>query len=144
MARKANQIRSNDQARALEQALRVGAFGPADACKVVRSLRGHSQKQFAQQIGLSVKIIKSLESGRGNVGFQWIEKVAAAAGMRIAFIAGSSSVELFDPRERMKQERLRRIADSDAVSSGKFSEAQLHKRNAMSLGDVEYALPELS
>jgi hypothetical protein len=63
--------------------------------------------------------------------------------MRIAFIDAKSAVELFDPRVRILEERRRRIADARAVSNGKLSAAQLLDRNAMSMDDVDYELPEL-
>jgi transcriptional regulator with XRE-family HTH domain len=144
MARVAQRVRDPQVAEALQSALERGWFAPSKACRVVRALGGHSQADFAAHLGVSVKVIKALESGRGNPRYASLEKIAGAMGLSVAFVKPSVSVDLLDPAERAKEARRRRLADAQALASGDVSEGDLHRRNALRVDDVEFELPELA
>ena len=144
MARVARKIRDPDLAEALHSALERGSFAPSKACRVLRVLRGQSQADFAAHLGVSLKVIKALESGRGNPRFDSLEKIAGAMGLCVAFVKPSVSVDLLDPAERAREERRRRIADAHALASGQISESELHRRNALRVDEVHFELPELA
>lgn len=144
MARQPNRIRDAEQAQALRMALERGAFSPADASRVLRALGGHSQAEFAAEVGLNLKVIRSLESGSGNPRFDSLQKIAAAFGLRVAFVKPSLSIELMDPDARAADERRRREADAEALQVGRISAHDLHRRNALQVGEVSFELPKLT
>ena len=144
MARVAHKVRDPELVQALHRALEQGSFAPSKACRVVRALQGHSQADFAAHLGVSVKVIKALESGRGNPRFDSLEKIAGAMGLCVAFVKPSVSVDFLDPAERAREERRRRIADAHELASGQVSESELHRRNALRVDDVHFELPELA
>jgi transcriptional regulator with XRE-family HTH domain len=144
MPRVADRIENVEIVKALVAALEQGCFAPAKACRVMRALRGQSQADFAARLGVSVKVVKALESGRGNLRFDSLQKIAAAAGLRVAFVKPSVAVDLLNPAQRLEQERRRRIADAEALAAGEVSERDLHKRNALRADDVDFDLPELA
>jgi transcriptional regulator with XRE-family HTH domain len=100
MARRVVRVRDADLADALRAALANGAFVPADASRVIRALEGLSQDAFAARLGINAKVIKALESGRGNPRYDSLAKIADAAGLRVAFVKASGVVELLDPDVR--------------------------------------------
>ena len=100
MARKPKSVRDPDLAAALRSGLERGSFAPAQASRVIRALDGRSQQEFAEQLGMSVKVIKAIESGNGNPSYAALARIAEAAGLRVAFVSESRSVELMDPRAR--------------------------------------------
>jgi DNA-binding XRE family transcriptional regulator len=144
MPRVASLIRDPEVAKALQGALDRGSFAPSQACRVVRALRGHSQVDFAAHLDVSVKVIKALESGRGNLRFDSLEKIAAAAGLCVAFVKPSMAVHLMNPAKRLEEERRRRIADAQALAAGEVSEGVLHRRNALRVDEVDFELPEIA
>ena len=144
MPRVAQRIRDPEIAKALQSALERGSFAPSKACRVVRALQGHSQDDFASRLGVNVKVIKALESGKGNPRFDSLEKIAAGMGLCVAFVKPSVTVDLFDPAERAREERRRRIADAQALAIGQASERELHQRNALRVDNVDFDLPELA
>lgn len=143
MARRPNCIKNPEYARGLREALRRGAFRPHLACKLLRALQGKSQLEFAAELGLSVNVIKALESGRGNVGHQTLEKIASHAGLRVAFADARAGVEILDPSARAAQKRLRRASDARELASGRVTDKELHRRNAMQVDDLEFDLPKI-
>jgi transcriptional regulator with XRE-family HTH domain len=143
MARRPKRIENPEFASGLREALRRGAFAPDVACKVLRALQGKSQAEFAGELGVSIKVIKALESGRGNVGFQTLEKIASAAGLRVAFADARSGAEILDPDARAAVKQRRRASDAQNLASGNVTEAELHRRNAMQVDDLEFDLPVL-
>jgi transcriptional regulator with XRE-family HTH domain len=143
MARRPNCIKNPEYARGLREALRRGAFGPHIACKVLRALQGKSQMEFAVELGVSVKVIKALESGRGNVGHQTLEKIASHAGLRLTFADARSGAGILDAEARATEKRRRRAIDARGLATGSVTEAELHRRNAMQVDDLEFDLPNL-
>lgn len=144
MARRSIRVRDAERANALRMALDSGAFVPAEASRVLRALGGHSQEEFAAQLGLNVKVIKALESGSGNPRYDSLKKIAAAFGLRIAFVKPSISIELMDPGARTADERRRRQADAKALEAGRISAHELHERNALEVDEVSFELPKLA
>jgi transcriptional regulator with XRE-family HTH domain len=144
MARTSPQIRDPELATALRAALERGAFSLAEACRVLRSLRGDSQEDFAAHLGLNVKVIKALESGKGNPRYDSLEKIAGAVGLRVAFVKAESAVELLDPDRRAADERRRRLVNAEALAAGRISESELHERSAMRVDEVVFELPKLA
>lgn len=144
MARKPNKVRDPDLAAVLRCALERGSFAPAEACRVIRALEGCSQQEFAEQLGMSVKVIKAIESGNGNPSYDSLAKIAAAADLCVAFISHGRVVELMDRRARAEEERLSRQADAQALASGQVSERELHKRNALRVDELSFELRSLA
>lgn len=144
MPRKPPRVRDPELANALREALERGAFGPAEASRVLRSLEGSSQEAFAARLGVNVKVIRALESGSGNPRYASLEKVAEAFGLRVAFIGPAGEVELMDPEVRAGDESRRRQADAKELASGRVSEHALHERNALKVDEVDFELPSLT
>jgi len=144
MARRPNRIRDSDLAAALRSGLERGSFALPEASRVIRALEGRSQQEFAEQLGMSVKVIKSIESGIGNPSYDALARIAAAADLRVAFVSQSGSVELMDPRARADEERRRRLADAEAVASGRVSAREMHKRNALQVDELSFELRSLA
>jgi transcriptional regulator with XRE-family HTH domain len=136
-------VRDSDHARALRKALEAGAFSPAQASRVIRALAGDSQAALAERLGLNVKVIKDLESGKGNPGSVSLQKLAAAFGLRLVFARASTSIGLLDPVARAEQEHRRRRADAEAIRTGRVSARELNERNALRLDGVTFELREL-
>ena len=143
MARRAPRVRDANLADALRAALASGAFSPADASRAIRALEGLSQDAFAARLGINVKVIKALESGRGNPRYDSLAKIADAAGLRIAFVKASGVVELLDPDARAADKRQRRLADSEALQA-EVSARALHERNALRVDEIAFELPRLA
>jgi transcriptional regulator with XRE-family HTH domain len=137
-------VRDLGLAMALRSALERGSLAPAEASRVIRALSGRSQQELAEQLGMSVKVIRSIESGKGNPSYDSLSKIASAADLRVAFVSHSRSVELMDPRVRAEEERLRRQADAKALASGRVSERELHERNALRVDELSFELRSLA
>jgi len=143
MARNALRIRDRNLAEGLRSALERGAFAPAEASRVIRALEGLSQQDLADRLGLSLKVIRAIESGRANPGLASLEQLAAAADLRVAFVGRSRQAELMDASDRVDEERRRRHADADALASGRHSARSMHERNALRVDDVAFELRSL-
>lgn len=144
MAKNALRIQDRDLAEGLRSALERGAFGPAEASRVIRALEGLSQQGLADRLGLSLKVVRAIESGRANPGYASLEKLAAAADLRVAFVGRSRHAELMDAGDRLDEERRRRHADAAALASGRHSVRSLHERNALRVDDVAFELRGLA
>jgi transcriptional regulator with XRE-family HTH domain len=144
MARRSRKISDAGLAQALGSALERGALAPAEASRVIRLLHGLSQQQLADRLGVSLKVIRSIESGRGNPSFESLEKLASAADLRVAFVGRSRTVGLMQPGERVEDERRRRQAEAQALASGRVSERQAHEHNALAVDEHSFELPSLA
>jgi transcriptional regulator with XRE-family HTH domain len=113
-----------------------------DACRAIRSLQDVSQDEFAKRIGVNRKVIKLLESGKGNPRHESLERIARSAGLRIAFVADRPVVGLMNSRKRLSEENAQRDADAKALKQG-MPEKTMYQRNAMRLGDVKLKLPKI-
>src|SRR5215469_15404986 len=129
MAKSSPCVRDPELAGALQSALESGAFSPRDASKALRALGGYSQKDFAARLDLNVKVIRALESGRGNPSYSSLEKIAEAVGLRLAFVKPGPAVGLLNPESRAADERRQREADAQALKAGVVSSLELHERN---------------
>ena len=78
----------------LKAALHAGAFRPGAACRLLRQLHGLSQADLAAMLGVNLKVIKALESGKGNPGFASIEKIAQAFGLAVVFVKKDTVAEI--------------------------------------------------
>lgn len=128
-----------DPVRAL---LDEGRLSLPDACRAIRVLDGVSQDEFARRIGVNRKVVKALEAGRGNPRRESLERIARAAGLRIAFVVDRPAVGFMDSRKRVAEERSRREADANAIRGG-VAASEVYRRNAMSLGGVKLRLPKI-
>lgn len=144
MARKPKIVRDPDLAAALRSGLERGSFAPPEASRVIRALDGRSQQEFAEQLGMSVKVIKAIESGNGNPSYDALARIAEAAGLRVAFVRQSRAVELMDPRARADEERLRRQADAQAIAAGRVSAREMNQRNALRIDELSFELRSLA
>ncbi len=143
MPKKANKVESDEARRALRNALEGGSFALADACRAIRAVEGVSQAALAARVGVDVKVVKSLESGRGNPRLSSLERIADSAGLRVAFVRRKEAVGLLDPAQRAADEHRYRVADAEAVESGRMSVRERDADNAMVIGPSSYELPEL-
>ena len=130
--------------QALESALEAGAFALADAVRAIRALHGLSQVDLAEMLQLSVNVVKSIESGKGNPELASLRKLAEFAGLRIALVRPSYEAVMFDPAKRRDEEDRMRAANWAAIESGEISERNLDRRNAMRFDGAEFELPELA
>lgn len=114
-----------------------------DACKAIRALRGLSQEEFAQSVGVSLNVIKGIESGKGNPNLRSLEKVAGAVGLKLGFIRPGPVVRLENFQHRIEEKRASRERDFDEVSRGLRSRESVAAANALKAGNFSYELPRL-
>jgi transcriptional regulator with XRE-family HTH domain len=126
----------------LPSLLAEGRMALPDACRAIRSLQDVSQDEFAKRIGVNRKVIKLLESGKGNPRHESLERIARSAGLRIAFVADRPVVGLMNSRKRLSEENAQRDADAKALKQG-MPQKTMYQRNAMRLGDVKLKLPKI-
>ena len=89
MARKRLKISNPDVREAMVFALQKGAMPIGDACKAIRAMKGLSQEAFAGSVGLSLKVIKEIESGIANPKLSSLQRLAEAANLKVVFAAPS-------------------------------------------------------
>lgn len=128
---------------ALVRALEDGAFALDEGCRALRALHGWSQADFAAELGMDVKVIKSIESGHGNPRLSSLVKIADVLDLKVAFVRPQYEAGLLDSAARAADEHRRREADYHAVASGKQSARERDAQNAMYVGDSAYELPSL-
>lgn len=71
---------------ALESALAQGSLSLPEACRAIRGLRGLSQAALAEEMGVSVKVVKTLESGKGNPRLSSLNQLAEVAGLEVRIV----------------------------------------------------------
>ena len=142
MAHKRLKIVNPNVREALKNALAMGVMSISDACKSIRAIFGYSQEDFANSVGLSVKVIKEIESGKGNPRLSSLERLADVADLRVVFAAPKGSVKLEDFNERSIEKQQSREQDFDIVSSGAKSYDELVSANSIHFGKYKYKLPE--
>ena len=143
MVRRVKKIENEEVRRGLAQALERGSFSLADACRAIRALEALSQAELAARLGMDVKVIKAIESGHGNPRLSSLERLAGAFGLKVALMRPRVEVGLLDSAERAAEEHAYRVADAEAVESGRMSARERDAENAMSIGPSSYDLPEL-
>ncbi|MEX1273578.1 MAG: helix-turn-helix transcriptional regulator [Gammaproteobacteria bacterium] len=136
-------VENEEVRRALSNALARGSLALPDACRAIRALEGLSQAALAARLGVDVKVIKGLEAGQGNPRLSSLERLADAFGLKVALVRPSAEVGLLDPAQRAADEYAYRVADAEAVESGRMSVRERDADNAMVIGPSSYELPEL-
>lgn len=144
MAKQAAKLNDSAHAKALRMAVESGSLQASEACRVLRALEGFSQDEMAALVGVNVKVIKSLESAKGNPGFKSLEKIANAFGLEIAFVKPRVSVGLMDPKARLAEERQIRLAEGAAIAASQVSAEDLNRRNGLKAGKARYKLPSFA
>ena len=142
MARNRLKARSADVQEAIQLALESGSMPLQEACKAIRIVKGMSQQEFADAIGVALNVVKEIESGKSNPKLSSLEKYANAAGLRVVFALPKSNVKLGDFAERAGEKQRSRERDFDKVSDG-AKPADISAVNAMSLPEFSYELPRL-
>lgn len=143
MAKRVKKVENDEVRRALSKALARGSFALPDACRAIRALEGLSQAELAARLGLDVKVIVGLEAGHGNPRLSSLQRLADAFGFEVALVRPNAPVGLFDPAQRAAEEYAYRVADAEAVNSGRMSVRERDADNAMDIGPSSYDLPEL-
>ena len=92
-------------------------------------------------LGLNLKVIKALESGKGNPGFASIEKIAEAFGLAVVFVKKDTVAEILDGEVRAREKARSREADAVAFAAGKLSEQQLNAKNALKIRRMGFKIP---
>lgn len=142
MPRKASKIGDLELIEHLREALQRGAMGWADSCRFMRASHGLTQAQFAQQVGVSLKVIKELESGSGNPTLESLNRIAERFGMRVGLVSSAVTVQLGTAEVVRKRARERRAA-LKGLRHGKTTLKKLHARNALRGSDFKLGLPKL-
>ncbi|MEE9597746.1 MAG: helix-turn-helix domain-containing protein, partial [Acidiferrobacterales bacterium] len=143
MARKRLKISDSDVREAMTFALQKGAMSIGDACKAIRAMKGLSQEAFASSIGLSLKVIKEIESGIANPKLSSLQRLAEAADLKVVFAAPSGVVRLGDLNDRVSEKKSSRERDFDMVSGGFSSSEKVNAVNSLGIGSFSYDLPEI-
>ena len=143
MARKRLKISDSDVREAMAFALQKGAMSIADACKAIRAMKGLSQEAFASSIGLSLKVIKEIESGMANPRLSSLQRLAEAAALKVVLAAPSGVVRLGDLNDRVSEKRSSRERDFDMVFGGFSSSEKVNAVNSLGIGNFSYDLPEI-
>ena len=144
MARKRVKVINPELRDVLRNALQLGVLSIADACKAIRALYGFSQEDFANAVGLSVKVIKEIESGKANPRLSSLERLAAAADLQVVFAAPKGKVRLDALSHRNAEKQLSRQQDFERVAAGDKSSQELASVNSLQFGKIKYDLPELN
>jgi transcriptional regulator with XRE-family HTH domain len=125
----------------LKVALEAGAFRLGAGCRLLRQLHGLSQADLAAMLGVNLKVIKALESGKGNPGLASIEKIAEAFGLAVVFVKKDTVAEILDGEARAREKARSREADVEALAAGRLSEHELNAKNALKVGHVGFKIP---
>lgn len=136
-------MQSPANAEIVRSLLANGALALPDACKAIRLILELSQDEFAMRAGVNRKVVKDLERGHGNPGWESLQRIGRAAGLRVAFVSDSGEVGLLDSKKRLADKQVRRAADSASLRRG-LSAKDLHARNAVSLDGVKLRLPRIA
>ncbi len=139
MAKSAPKIDDPELIELLNDALRSGAMGLADSCRFMRATHGLSQTEFAEKVGVALKVVKDIESGTGNPTLSSLMRIAQFDGMRIGLLQGPATVRLGTKRiVRERSEERQRILQS-------IKEGKPQRRRTAPLGrEFKVGLPKLS
>lgn len=135
-----------DQAllRRFDEALAKGAMSLSDACRIARARAGLTQAEFAARAGVALKVIKQLEGGQGNPRLESIERIAAAARLRLGWMPPGAIVRLGSINRYLRRQAAARRAGLRAVQQGETSLKRQHARNALRGSDFSVELPPLT
>jgi transcriptional regulator with XRE-family HTH domain len=76
----------NQQRSGFYAALDEGSMSLRDAVKRMRKMAGMTQQQFADNRGVSVRVIMEIEGGRGNPTVETLNKIGEIFGVEVAFV----------------------------------------------------------
>lgn len=131
------------QKELLREAISMGMSLP-EACKAARAIEGLSQQAFAELVGLSSRVIKDLERGKGNPRLDSLEKIADAVGLQVMFAKPAARVSMLDSKKHRESEaaaRSQRLRQAGASARGAH---KAHEANAVNFQGVSYSLPSIS
>ncbi|MGA9853972.1 MAG: helix-turn-helix domain-containing protein [Gammaproteobacteria bacterium] len=139
MPRRPHRISDQDMLAELHRAMHQGALDIGDVSRLLRAENGLSQSEFADSLQVALNVIKDIESGRGNPSLQSIEKLAAAAGLRVALIAAEApSVVLVSSQSLAREESRRRRHALGAVVRGQKSLERHDAENALRIEGAHF------
>ncbi len=124
----------------LKAALDAGAFRLGAGCRLLRRIHGLSQADLAAMLGVNLKVIKALESGKGNPGLASIDKIAEAFGLAVVFVKKDTVAEILDGKARTREKARSREADAVALAAGTSPSNSSMPRTHLKLGawDLRY------
>jgi DNA-binding XRE family transcriptional regulator len=89
MVDKRRKPRPKEQQMALRIAfyadIAAGCLSANEAVKTMRALSGLTQAEFAAHRGVALRVIKEIESGKGNPTLESLQKIGAIFGLEPAF-----------------------------------------------------------
>lgn len=144
MARSALKLEDPALVDVLRRALHEGALGFADACRYMRACEGLTQAQFAARIGVSAKVIKELEAGKGNPTLASLQRVASSMGLEVAFVRPHTTIKVGGAKQHARHQSKLRRAELRAVNRGTMPLKRRHGANALRGRDFTIQLPKLS
>jgi len=65
--------------------LAAGEVSLGDAVRLMRLAVGMTQAQYAQLVGVDIRVLAAVEKGRGNPRLDTLEKLASPYGLRVSF-----------------------------------------------------------
>jgi transcriptional regulator with XRE-family HTH domain len=72
----------------LERELRTGKVSLEESLRRMRKIRGKTQIEYAQELGIATRTYLELERGIGNPRLETLEKIAEPFGFKIVFFPG--------------------------------------------------------
>ena len=139
MPRRPQRIYDQDLLAELRRAMQQGALAIGDVSRLVRAENGLSQSEFADSLNVALNVIKDIESGRGNPSLQSIEKLAAAAGLRVALVsADAPRVALVSSQSLAREEGRRRRRALGEVVRGRKSLERHDVENALRIEGAHF------
>jgi DNA-binding XRE family transcriptional regulator len=67
------------------QDIESGKLSLQEAAKAMRAITGMTQPEFAAQRGVSVRVIKEIESGKGNPTVKSLNQIAQIFALEVTF-----------------------------------------------------------
>lgn len=104
----------------LYEAIEAGAVTLQHAVKEMRAISRMTQAEFAMHRGVSTKVIKEIESGKGNPTIQTLNSIGQFFGLEVAFVRTETLREKKSPRRVPGRYRLNRLDQKQCSSAGKL------------------------
>ena len=143
MTKRAPRIADPVLTEVLREALEKGALKLPDACRYMRARGGLTQAQFAARIGVATKVVKALESGKGDPTLESLSRIASSMGLQVGFIRSQAAVRLDGMREHVEREAQARGEELRALKRGRTTLKKRHKTTALRGSDFTIELPEI-
>jgi len=93
----------------LYEAIEAGAVTLQHAVREMRAISRMTQAEFAAHRGVSTKVIKEIESGKGNPTIQTLNRIGQFFGLQVAFVRTETLREKKSPRRVAGRYRINRI-----------------------------------